>query len=863
VAQFGDNFREFTGSDMSTQGDPAEQIFAAALPMTREERMLFLDRKCGGAPELRRAVEALLAASDEIGGFHEKPPNAAAQIEASEGATASFAAESSSLDANSAFRIDNVIFNRFKILRFIARGGMGEVWEAWDSQLQERVALKTIRPDMLRHPEVAERFRREVRQARAISHPNICRIHELFTYETASQAKGMFLCMEFLDGPTLSEYLRHNGRLAPDAALNLVQQLVQGLNSAHSLGVVHRDLKARNIMLVNAGPGKLRAVITDFGLALNVLTPNGGLQEARGQGTPDYMAPEQRLTGNVTALADQYALGVVMCEMITGSRPVRTKRDSSGKTSEVKLPAKSIPVRWANVLERTLATDPEDRFPRLGDILSDLRPPSRKWLFWAAGITIACLVLGTVGWRWHNRPADPTSLAVLPLHNASGDSSLDYVSAGFTEALTNDLAGMPGLQVKAAGIAERYQSNDPSESGRRLKVKSVVSGSFFEAGDPVRIPIEIIDAKSGLQIWGQTYEGDVSNLAGLQNDISTDVAYHLKVRLSPDMKARLKRQYTTNSAAYDAYLKGRYRLTKRSGADLLAAVTEFQNALNADPHYAPAYAGLAESYSVLAIFRSGNPIPMLKNALKTADQALALDPTLGEAYASRALARVNLNYDWKGAESDYQRAVELNPNDLNAHIDYAVHLLVPLGRDAEAQAQMAYVQAIDPNSLLTNISRAWVAQCGGRPAESARLLEEQLQTTPNLEQAIEVLAVDYIELKRPADAIHLLRTAPVDPGMEADRAMMLSIAYAQAGDRASATKAFKQASEKGDPQNSFPYQTAVYYTSLRNYRKSLDLLEMAYGRRDTDLLSVKVDLLLKPLHSDPRFQQLLGRMNIE
>jgi serine/threonine-protein kinase len=254
---------------------------------------------------------------------------------------------------------------------------------------------------------------------------------------------------------------------------------------------------------------------------------------------------------------------------------------------------------------------------------------------------------------------------------------------------------------------------------------------------------------------------------------------------------------------------------------------------------------------------------MLKNALKTADQALALDPTLGEAYASRALARVNLNYDWKGAESDYQRAVELNPNDLNAHIDYAVHLLVPLGRDAEAQAQMAYVQAIDPNSLLTNISRAWVAQCGGRPAESARLLEEQLQTTPNLEQAIEVLAVDYIELKRPADAIHLLRTAPVDPGMEADRAMMLSIAYAQAGDRASAAKAFKQASEKGDPQNSFPYQTAVYYTSLRNYRKSLDLLEMAYGRRDTDLLSVKVDLLLKPLHSDPRFQQLLGRMNIE
>jgi serine/threonine protein kinase/Tfp pilus assembly protein PilF len=852
-------------SDMSTQGDPAEELFGAALPLTREERILLLDRTCEGTPELRHAVEALLAASDEMGSFIEKPLFATAQMEMSETATASFPAERSGSDANGAFQIDEVIFNRFKILRFIARGGMGEVWEAWDSQLQERVALKTIRADMLRHSEVIERFRREVRQARAISHPNICRIHELFNYETASRAKGIFLCMEFLDGPTLSEYLRHNGPFEPEAALNLVQQLVQGLNSAHSLGVVHRDLKSRNIMLVSAGPGKLRAVITDFGLALNVLTPNGGLQEVRGQGTPDYMAPEQRLTGNVTALADQYALGVVMCEMITGSRPVRTESNSSRKAVGVKLPAKSIPARWANVIQRSLATHPEDRFSRLDDLLSDLRPPPRRWLFWAAAITITCLLLGTMGWVWHHRPVEAASLAVLPLHNASGDSKLDYVGSGFTEALTNDLAGMPGLQVKAAGIAERYpaQSNDPGESGRRLRVKSVVSGSFFQAGGHVRIPIEIIDVSSGSQIWGQTYEGDISNLAELQNEISTDVAYHLKVRLKPDLKARLERQYATNSAAYNGYLKGRYRLTKRSDVDLRAAVTEFQNALNADPGYAPAYAGLADSYSLLAAYRSGNQIPLMKNALKTADQALALDSTLGEAYASRASARTMLNYDWNEAESDYQRALELNPNDLNAHIQYAVSLLAPLGRDAEAQAQLAYVQAVDPNSLLTNVTRAWVAQCGGRMAESARLLEEQLKTTPNFEQAIEVLAVDYLQLKRPMDAIHLLRTAPVDPGSEADRAVMLSIAYAHVGDRANAGKWLKQAPEMGDVQNSLPYQTAVYYTSLGSYPKALDLLELAYARRDSDLLFVNVDPLLMPLHSMPRFQKLLGRMNIE
>lgn len=850
---------------MSTQGDPAEGIFAAALPLTREERILFLDRKCEGSPELRHAVEELLAAGDEMGSLLEKPLFGAAQMESPEDATASLAAESSSLDADGAFQIDKVIFNRFKVLRFIARGGMGEVWEAWDSQLQERVALKTIRADMARYPEALERFRREVRQARAISHPNICRIHELFTYETASRVTGMFLCMEFLDGPTLSEYLRHNGPFEPDAALDLVKQLVQGLNSAHSLGVVHRDLKSKNIMLVSAGPGKLRAVITDFGLALNVFTPNGGLQEAGGQGTPDYMAPEQELTGNVTLLADQYALGVVMCEMITGSRPIRTESNSSGQAVGVKLPAKSIPVRWAKVIERCLATQPEDRFSRLEDILSDLRPPTHKWQYWAAGVTIACLMLGTTAWVWRARPVEATSLAVLPLHNASGDGGLDYVGSGFTEALTNDLAGMPGLQVKAAGIAERYaaQNNDAAESGKRLKVKSVVSGSFFEAGGHVRIPIEIIDVSSGSQVWGQTYEGDISNLAGLQNDISTDVAYHLKVRLSPDLKARLKRQYTTNAAAYNAYLKGRYRLTLRTDADLLAAASEFQNAISSDPNYAPAYAGLAESYDLLAHYRSGNQIPMMKNTLKTADQALALDPTLGEAYASRASARASLNYDWKGAESDYQRALELNPNDLNTHIQYAVALLAPLGRDAEAQAQLAYVQAADPNSLLTTMSRAWVAQCGGRMAESAQLLEDQLKITPNFEEATETLAVDYMELKRPMDAIHLLRTAPVDHIREPDRAIMLSIAYAHVGDRANAATWLKQASEEGDAQNTLPYQSAVYYTSLGKYPKALDLLELAYARRDSDLPSVNVDPLLMPLHSNPRFHKLLGQMNIE
>jgi TolB-like protein len=284
------------------------------------------------------------------------------------------------------------------------------------------------------------------------------------------------------------------------------------------------------------------------------------------------------------------------------------------------------------------------------------------WL-WIGLAAAACLMLGVLGWIGHIRHAEPTSLAVLPLRNESGDSRLDYLGVGLTQALTNDLAEMPGLQVKAEGIAEQYSAHnaDLGEFGKRINVRSLVRGSFVNLGGHLRIPVEMIDVNTGSQIWGKTYEGDISNIAELQNEISTDIAYHLKIRLNPDLEARLKRQYTTVPAAYDAYLKGRYRLTLRSPEDLREAVTEFQDALSTDPRYAPAYAGLADSYILLAHYGSSRQIPMMTNALKAADQALALDSTLGEAYASRALARTGLSYEWKQAENDYTRALELNP----------------------------------------------------------------------------------------------------------------------------------------------------------------------------------------------------------
>ncbi len=280
-----------------------------------------------------------------------------------------------------------IVAGRFEILRFINSGGMGEVYEAWDSDLRERIALKTIRPEIASSPSVIERFKREVKQARIISHANVCRVYEVFSHTQASGDRIWFLTMELLEGPTLLERLRREGTLPAEEALDLIEQMVAGLAAAHDLGIVHRDFKSSNVMLVNPGAEKTRVVITDFGLALNVLTERRGNLETTGGGTPQYMAPEQEHDGQVGLAADQYALGVVICEMLTGQRPSRP-----GSAGKVHLPPTHLGPRWEAVINRCLQFHPENRFKDVRDVIDALKPGKRSKSPWIAGVGAALTV---------------------------------------------------------------------------------------------------------------------------------------------------------------------------------------------------------------------------------------------------------------------------------------------------------------------------------------------------------------------------------------------------------------------------------------------------------------------------------------
>lgn len=842
---------------METMADSqkfVEDLFEAALARPPEERSAWLDVACPDSPEVRELVRMLLLADERAGDFLESPFLSPSDISPQE--------PSSTFQLT--FEPGATVAGRFHIHRFIARGGMGEVYEAWDSELRERVAIKTIRPDLAQSASIIDRFRREVKQARAISHPNICRIHELYCDTSNSGAKVWFLSMEFLDGFTLSEQIQHVGPLSRTQVFDLLQQLVSGLNALHANGVIHRDLKSGNIMLVSGAPGQLRAVITDFGLATNVLRREGGLLETGGQGTPEFMAPEQIKTADVTALADQYALGVILSEMLTAARPTHKDVTSGRAQFETRL-AKSTGPRWSRAILRCLEQNPADRFPALDEIVLTLKPHQPRTRLWLALTATAALLIALAFW-YHFKSAPPaTSLAVLPLVNRSGDSNLDYVGAGITEALTDDLSRMPGLQVTAGSVARHYQSGDsnPAAAGSAMQVGSIVTGSFQSSNGKLLIPIELIQVRSGKQLWGQTYQGTTANLADMQHEIATDVAYHLKIQLGAETAARLKRQYSTNPAAYDAYLKGRFQLAKRTPDSLRESVADFQRALTSDPQYAPALAGLADCYSLLAFYGFEPPIPLLKNALKSSQQALELDSTLGEAYSSRALARTLLNFDWQGAENDYKRAIELNPSFLQAHTSYALLLLVPQGRFTEARAQMAYAAAADPNSVLTIVGQATIEECAGDYDKSIAILEPHMRGFGPLEPAIETLALDYMATHNAQKAVQILSLSPMTAESTYQRQMMLAVAYALAGQKSKAQEMEKQLSLHIPQDQTIAFGAARLYAALNENNKALDMLQYAYDERQSELIWINVDPLLTALRPEPGFHNLINEMNLQ
>ena len=388
---------------------------------------------CEGDLQLEAEVCKLLAADECAGNFLQSPAVALIKSLPDE-----------DQESSRTFRRGEVVSNRFQILRFLNRGGMGEVYEAWDSELHDRVALKTITPEIALNSRAIDRFKAEVKQARGISHSNVCRVYDLFSHESNSSQKTWFLTMELLQGETLLARVRGHGPIPFQEAFELIEQMVAGLAAAHRLGVVHQDFKSSNVMLVANDTEKTRAVITDFGLARTISTVSLGTTDPAGQGTPGYMAPEQQLGGQVGFPADQYALGVVICEMLTGKLP--ELKDSVQSW----LREHSLPPRWQAVIRRCLEVQPEDRFSNVNEIIAALDSRRRRRrTAWQAGVlsVVVLLVAGAVFLASTRKGEDPVQ-GVTQLTASTDDSSDPSLSRdGKVVAYMSDRAQSGNLDI--------------------------------------------------------------------------------------------------------------------------------------------------------------------------------------------------------------------------------------------------------------------------------------------------------------------------------------------------------------------------------------------------------------------------------
>ncbi|MGA8874197.1 MAG: protein kinase [Candidatus Korobacteraceae bacterium] len=777
------------------------------------------------------------------------------------------------------------VLGHFRLIEEIGAGGMGIVYRAWDTRLEREVAVKVLNPKTPIDGSARKRFRREALMLSKLNHPNVESVYDFHTENGVD-----YLVLEYVPGMSLDDRIE-SGALTEKEVLAIAIQLASGLAAAHEQRILHRDLKPGNMRLTPQNTLK----ILDFGLAElfapgeETITQTVTVQSPMA-GTPAYLSPEQVEGQEPDVRSDIYSAGVVLYQLITGTLPY-PKRGPSLREAIVNTPPphpssrnKKISGPFESVILKCLEKDPGLRYQSANELLDDLneigrlsgphRPVgvvirrSRYKRLWSIAAVVLLLAIG-LGFAfrknlkiWLGIAPEPVSIAVLPLQNRTGDPSLDYLGAGISEALTDDLSRVPDLQVTAEDVARRYAGDkaDPREVGRALDVTSILDGSITARGDKIRVPIELINVKTGRNVWGQIYEGDLSHLADLQNQISTDVAYRLKLKFDPNMKARLKRQYTTNPSAYDAYLKGRYHLAQRSPDSLQQAINDFQDAIDRDSQYAPAYAGLADCYSLLAYYGIQKPVPLLTKAMSYSQQALEMDSTLGEAYTSRALARTILNFDWQGAETDYKRAIELDPAYITAHTWYGLALLTPLSRPAEAASQLAYTQAADPNSLVTTISLATLSYLSGNPDKAIEIVDSHIHQP--FEPAIQVLAVAYLAKNMNDKVISMLEGNSLPQDVIRQRAVPLGIAYARTGQKAKALQQLKIAESAVEQGYPLSCETAALYTVLDNHQKALDMLELAYERRESNIIFLNVNPLLLPLHSEPRFKKLLQKANI-
>jgi serine/threonine protein kinase/tetratricopeptide (TPR) repeat protein len=738
---------------------------------------------------------------------------------------------------------DSLIAGKYKIIDEVGAGGMGIVYKAEDLKLKRCVALKFLPSHFMDSPELKERFLIEAQAAAALSHPNICVIHEVGESE-----ERPYIAMEYVEGETLRDRIK-KGPLKPEEALDIAAQIASGLGEAHHKGIIHRDIKSANIMVTHTGQAK----VMDFGLA----KLRGGSSLTKSQttlGTIAYMSPEQARGDELDQRTDIWSLGVVLYEMLAGRLPFRGDHDQTVIFSILhQEPESLIKVRpgtapeLEHVVGQALAKKPADRYQTMEEFREDL----------------GAVAEGLKPLKAKAKPA-AVKLAVLPFANLTGDPEQEYLSDGLTQEMIAQLGRLhpQSLSVIARTSVMRYKKTETpiDQIGRELGVDYVLEGSAQREGSRVRIIAELIQVRDQTQLWADIVEREMSGILALQNDVAEKVAKALAIKLLPSEQARLADVRPVNPEAYEAYLKGLQHSYKLLPADLDTALQYFELALKKDPGYALAYTGISFVWTCRQQMGLTPPKEATPKAKAAAQKSLALDDTVAEAHYALANIMAWGDWDWTGAEMEFKRAIELNPNFPDARIYYS-HLLSITGRPDDAMAEVKRVLELDPyNSLFQSLAAAdfLLARRYDEAIAQARSAQRTNADDPvahNLLQVCFFMKGMYEEAFAEWKAMWNI---PLYGNR--DIAEALERGYAEAGFTGAmrhATEAWtKVVYERGEP-----WYLALAYVMAGDKERALGWLEKGFELHDANMAYLGFPGF-DGLRSDPRFQDLVRRMKL-
>jgi len=777
------------------------------------------------------------------------------------------------------------VAGKYRIIEKLGEGGMGVVYKAEDMRLDRMVALKFLPPELMKDSDAKERFIREAKAAASLSHPNICTIHEI----DEDQGKS-FIAMEYIEGQSIRERIKKSPLDIPEA-LDVAIQAAQGLEEAHKKGIIHRDIKSANIMVTESGQAK----VMDFGLAkvsgASLLT-----REASTMGTVAYMSPEQAQGQSVDQRTDIWSLGVVLYEMLTGQFPFLGDTDQSvmyAIARKTPVPMKKVVPKVTpeleRVVEKALEKKPSDRYQNMGELLEDLRAIAegmqpiraksrlfrgrifgvRKPVFLATSAAII-LILAALGLLVLLSSPGHTdvfnSVAILPIINETGNAEREYFANGLTRELNTELYKVGALTVPPAETILTYKNSNkpPKKIAEELGVKAVVQVSWLQVGNRHRLNYELSDPFRNKIIAADRLEMEEEDIIILQRELARAVVDAIKVAVTPSEQALLAGGRKVNPEAYNLLMRGiEYVLPADADVgDRQKSLECLQNALDLDPDLALAHAWLGFLYLNMGINSIEDYRVVYPKAWKAVEKALEIDKNLAIAYAVRGRLKFEMNWDFAGADQDFEKALELAPGDMVNPLIYETFLCV----SGRADKAIALIKKRTEERKPVGLEGRYVERLtlyyllAGRYDEALEELAKIPMVGPNLlanYSAAKALKGSYAEALEVQDEIRNQLGGKDISYFRKDRAWILALA----GRREEALEALEEhVSIQAKKNIETEFDEACIYAALGDKDKAFELLFKAYENHSSHILLVLADWSLNSLHEDKRFQDLVKKV---